>query len=414
MPSILQQRKLRLAAFAAKAATGTTPAADGPLAITGIRTYPLREPVSGRTYTVIKVETSSGLVGYGETMGIPPADLRKAGEAIRSRQATEIEPLRARLHSMPRVRAAVNMALLDIVGKFTKAPVYHLLGGPTRHKARALLRLEGTTDEMLVASCQRAREAGFRAFIVPIPPPERRSQGRALADEMRQRLEALRAVTGEEMDFVLDGAGSLAPADGASLSAALERFHLLWLDQPCPASKLGAMRKLAGRSVTPLGFGSQLDRPGAFQDLLREDAIDILRPDLALTGISEIRRIAAIAETYYVAVAPRHEGGPVATAAALHLAASIPNFYIQQIPWPEAEEDRRMRVEIAGPGVETVEDGFARLLTGPGLGTTVNEAALEKYRELRTAKGRAFEPAKTAGARHPEEAAAKASQEVAE
>ena len=204
-------------------------------------------------------------------MGISPVELRHAGEAIRSRQATEIEVLRARLASMPRVKAAVNMAILDIVGKFTKAPVYQLLGGPTRHKARALLRLEGATDEMLVASCKRAREAGFRAFIVPMPPPERRNQGRALVDAMRQRLEALRAVMGEEMDFVLDGAGSLAPGDGARLSAAFERFHLLWLDQPCSASKLEAMRKLAAGSVTPLGFGSHLYRPGEFQDLLRED-----------------------------------------------------------------------------------------------------------------------------------------------
>src|SRR3990172_908022 len=138
MPSTLQQRKARLAACAAKAAIGTTPAPDGRLAITGLRAYPLREPVSGRTYTVIKIETSSGLAGYGETIGISPLELRQAGEAIRAREATEIEDLRARLSSMPRVRAAVNMALLDIVGKFTKAPVYQVLGGPTRNKARVL------------------------------------------------------------------------------------------------------------------------------------------------------------------------------------------------------------------------------------------------------------------------------------
>lgn len=94
--------------------------------------------------------------------------------------------------------------------------------------------------------------------------------------------------------------------------------------------------------------------------------------------------MAAIAETYYVAVAPRHEGGPVATASALHLAASIPNFFIQQIPWPEAEEDRRMRTEIAGQEVEAIKDGFAMLPVGPGLGTAVNEEALEKYKESQT------------------------------
>jgi galactonate dehydratase len=93
--------------------------------------------------------------------------------------------------------------------------------------------------------------------------------------------------------------------------------------------------------------------------------------------------MAVIAETYYIAAAPYHDGGPIATAAALQLAASIPNFFIQQIPLA-AEADSRMRAEIAGAGLETVKDGFAALPTGPGLGITVNEEALKKYREARS------------------------------
>jgi len=133
--------------------------------------------------------------------------------------------------------------------------------------------------------------------------------------------------------------------------------------------------------VTALGFGRHLHDSGAFQDLLREEVIDVLRPSLALNGISQIRKMAALAEAYYVAVAPHHNGGPVATAAALHLAASLPNFFIQQIPLPAAEADRRMRAELAGVSVERVTDGFAALPTGAGLGITVNEDALEKYKE---------------------------------
>ncbi len=90
--------------------------------------------------------------------------------------------------------------------------------------------------------------------------------------------------------------------------------------------------------------------------------------------------MAAIAETYYVAAAPYHDGGPVATAAALHLAASLPNFFIQQIPLPEAEEDRRMRAEIAGALGRDREGRLRRAASGPGLGITVNEKALEQYR----------------------------------
>jgi galactonate dehydratase len=139
------------------------------------------------------------------------------------------------------------------------------------------------------------------------------------------------------------------------------------------------VRKLAEENVTPLGFGRTVETGGGFQDLLREDAVDILRPDLGRVALTEIRRIAALAETYYIAIAPHHAGGPVATAAALHLAASLPNFFIQEIPHSEAERDQKMRAEITGGSVEKIKDGFAALPTGPGLGITVNEEAAKKY-----------------------------------
>ena len=104
-----------------------------------------------------------------------------------------------------------------------------------------------------------------------------------------------------------------------------------------------------------------------------------VEPDIAIFGIAGARRVAALAEPYYVAVAPRHNGGPVGTAAAIHLAASIPNFFIQHVPVPAAEQDRAMRREIISSAIETGNDGFLELSTAPGLGITVNEAALEKY-----------------------------------
>ena len=79
--------------------------------------------------------------------------------------------------------------------------------------------------------------------------------------------------------------------------------------------------------MVPLSFGRTISDPGIFQDLLREGLIDLLRPDLLVHGITGIRRLAAMAETYYIDVAPWHNGGPIANAAALHPAASIPNFY---------------------------------------------------------------------------------------
>jgi galactonate dehydratase len=88
-----------------------------------------------------------------------------------------------------------------------------------------------------------------------------------------------------------------------------------------------------------------------------------------------------MAETYYVAIAPNHDGGPIGTAAALHLAASLPNFFIQNVPWPQDERDHRMRADLVREPIETVREGFLSLPTTPGLGITVNESALEKYKE---------------------------------
>ncbi len=319
-------RRARLAAFVAQASAREKD--SGPLQISGLRPFPVREPESGRRYTILKIATRAGISGYGETSDLTGPEMVEALRVIQGRQATAFAVFRRELAGMPGVRAAVDMALLDIVGQHVKAPVYQVLGGPTRNKARALARLSGATDEALLAECRRARQAGFRAFMVPVPT------ARPLVPAAERRMNALRAETGEDMDFVLDAAATLTPGEAAGLSAAFERFHLLWFDEPCPVSNLAAVRKLSAERVTPLGFGRRIRTGGAFQDLLREEAIDILRPDIAFTGISEIRRMAVLAETYYVAVAPHHEGGPVSTAAALHLAASLPNFFIQQIPLP--------------------------------------------------------------------------------
>jgi galactonate dehydratase len=375
-----QLRRNRLAAFVAAQVNTTTP--SGPLAISEIRAWPVREPVSRRAYTVLRVSTSGGIAGYGETRAVAPAELESARGIVLHRQATEFEVLRPLLSAIPSLQAAVNMALLDIVGKAAKAPVYQVLGGPTRHKVRTAARLEGGSDSALSDALRRAQSAGFRAFLVPVASVAARNQGQAFVLANRKRLEALRSQAGEQADFILDCAGDLSPGDASSLSAACERFHLLWLDEPCGLAAMGAVRKIAAERVTPLGFGRALHDGAAFQDLLREDSIDVFRPNLALNGISQVRRFAALAEANYVAVAPYHEGGPVATAAAFHLAASIPNFFIQQIPFPGAADDRRMRAELAGASLETVTDGFAALPTGPGLGITVNESALEKYREV--------------------------------
>jgi galactonate dehydratase len=369
-------RRARLSAMLAAQVGGPAPGL-GALSIANCKAYAVREPVSGREYAVLRIETASGNVGWGETHSIAASELARAASVLRGRQATEFGPLHAQLAGLSNLQAAANMALLDIVGQATRAPVCQVLGGPTRHKARALVPLAGADDAALLAALKRAQAAGFRAFLVPAAAPASRNSGQAFILANRKRLETLRAA-GEQLDFAIDCGAALTAGDAASLSDALERLHPLWLDEPCELTNLAAIRKIAAERVTPLGFGRSMTRASAFQDLLREDLIDVFRPDLAQNGITQIRKFAALAEANYIAVAPYHNGGPIGTAAALHLAASLPNFFVQQLPLPEAEADRRFRSELAGATLETATDGYLALPAGVGLGLRINASLLGK------------------------------------
>jgi galactonate dehydratase len=344
---------MRIAPQAAAAAVVAKPAA---LDITEIRHFPLREPVSGNRYSLLKITTRSGLIGWGECGYDPNADIKALQSAWMGKAANTY----ATIPPSTPFRAALDIALLDILGKAANAPVYRVLGGPTRNKVRAY-------------SSPRSQE--FPVAVIDVPAPVSRNQGKAYQNRI---LELINAVP-DDGDFVLAGNGLLTPGDAASVARSVETKHPLWFDEPCSHSNLEAVRKVSNETVCPLGFGDGIDDPGVFQALLREGLIDMVRPDIGIFGISGARRVAALAEPYYVAVAPRHAGGPVGTAAAIHLAASIPNFFIQHVTVPAAEQDRAMRREIVSPVVETNKGGFLELTKSPGLGITVNEAALEKY-----------------------------------
>ena len=289
-------------------------------------------------FSVIRLRTDGGVVGYGECAPLEEAEFQAAMAVVKGREATSFEVIRTLVAGA--AEAAVNIALLDITGKIAKAPIYQVLGGPTRNKVRALAPLGG------VGELAGLRAKGYRAFRVPA----------GLADGAA-KLKELQKAAGEGIDFVLDGAGKMTPGQASSLAGAVERLHPLWLDEPCSMANVRAVGKVSEENVTPLGFGRTARRLADFQEWLREQVVDVLRPDLGRMGISTIRRAAAMAETYYVAVAPYHGGGRIGTAAGLHLAAAIPNFFVLDVP----------------PGTTEVKDGFAALPTGPGLGIEIRE-----------------------------------------
>jgi galactonate dehydratase len=363
------------------------------VAITEILARAVREPVGRRSYAVVIVRTDAGISGVGEATALPDARTAVARilglrRDLIGRDATAIEKVRQILLSpsggrpgeSAAVQGAVNMALLDIAGKLAKAPVYELLGGPTRNKVRALAWLgEPDGPKELLSEVRRARTAGFRAMVVPLRIPEGPARGRGFYRQVVAALESLRAAAGDDLDFVLDCGGRLTPAIAKVLAREFEPFHLLWLDEPLGESDRMALARISAETVTPLGCGRSFVNNHEFLELLRSDAIDALRPDIGRHGITSIRKVAALAETYYVGIAPFHRGGPIATAAALHAAASMANFVIQELPLPADPADRKMRRTLVGKSLESVHDGFLKLPSGPGLGIAVNAEALDEF-----------------------------------
>jgi galactonate dehydratase len=325
------------------------------LDITEIHGFSVREPVSKNQYALLRVTTRAGWIGWGECAHDPDADIKTLQAAWTGKPAHAY----ATIPPASPYRAALDIACLDILGKAANAPVYRILGGPTRNKVRAY----------------SWPHEDFPVSVIELPRAASRNQGKAYQNQIL----ALANAVPTDRDFIVIGNGSLTPGDAASVARTLESKYPLWFDEPCAHSNIEALRKIGDETVVPLAFGAGIDDPGVFQTLLREGLIDLVRPEIGIFGISGVRRMAALAETYYVAVAPRPSGGPVGTAAAIHLAASIPNFFIQQVPLPAEEEDRAMRREIVSPALETGKDGFLQLTTAPGLGITVNESAVEKY-----------------------------------
>lgn len=340
----------------------------------------------GRLYLVVRVDTDDGLSGYAETEAgsVPQAAVDRLKRELHALLGTNParyvrvdEDLRRSGASLAS-RAVANVACLDILGQATKASVYEILGGPTRHKVRAVAVLPTGSDAELRDSVMAAKREGHRAFSVPLAMPSGMERGRRFFTAVRNTLDSLRAAAGEECDFVLDCGGRPSPGEARSIAARMEGFHLLFMDEPCGELSATAQASISKASAVPIGYGRGFTECARFQDLLREDGVDVLRPAPAIHGLTSLRKAAAIAETCYVAVAPFHRGGPIGAAAGLQLCAALPNSFAQETPFSARAADRQLRAAISGWD-ETPVDGFFPLPARPGLGLSVDERALDAH-----------------------------------
>ncbi|MEP6717250.1 MAG: enolase C-terminal domain-like protein [Terriglobia bacterium] len=359
------------------------PAGDHPLKIVQFRAWRVKEPVSDRRYTVVRLQSQGGAFGFGEGGPTLAAEIAAAKAVTIGRRATESEFIRSALRRTPSLEAAVNNAMLDLASRAHNMPIYRYLGGPVRFKARLIGHLEGATATESGPSLERAKRQGIQAFTTAAPLRDAMIPLQAYVDLVKKHFADMQALGGPASEWVLDGAGAMTPGDAASVAVALERSHPIWFDEPTSVITQDALAKIVDESVMPIGLGRNITDLAGFQSLLASGSVNMVRPDLALNSLAKIKRVAALAETHYVGIAPFHNGGPIGSIAGIHLNASLIQAYAQQIPVPASDRAAAMRAEITSGLKETGDKGFFALVNRPGLGIEVNEKALDAFSEER-------------------------------
>lgn len=268
--------------------------------------------------------------------------------------------------------SAIDQALWDILGKFYDAPVHALLGGAIRNKVRLYQHVQVDDhspfqledgDEHIELLTQRAREAvnaGFSMIKTALPGPARHLESAAFVKWQGMRFEALRNAVGDTIDIAIDFHGRTSPDVALAVINEIAPFSPMFVEEPCLPENVPAMAQIAAKSPIPIATGERLFTRWGFREVLEKGAATILQPDLAhCGGISEGRKIAALAETYYAGFAPHNPLGPVNLAASVHLASTIPSFIAQE----QQTFGDGLLVEPFRP-----KNGYLELPMQPGLG----------------------------------------------
>jgi galactonate dehydratase len=355
-----------------------------------------------RNWVFVKVETDvAGLYGWGEcslewkTRSVAGA-LEDFAPMIVGEDPTRIEHLYQKMYRQSFWRtgiiglsaiSGIEQAYWDILGKSLGQPVYKLLGGAVRDKVRMYTHLGGGDMRAVYESqnsadpkvfVDRAHEViarGYNAVKVLITPPTESLNSIAAYKYAERMMEALRLAVGDSVDIMVDCHGRHSLANAVEFCRVLAPYRPFFVEEPVPPENVDVMVEVRKATTVPIATGERLVTRYQFRDLIEKQACHVIQPDLChCGGLWEAKKIAAMAETYTMGVAPHNPLGPVANAVALHFDLSTPNFLIQEdmlsdVPW---------RWEVVQHSL-TSENGYWLPNNSPGLGIEVNEEAAARH-----------------------------------
>ena len=354
--------------------------------IEGFRTFIVHDGY--RSFVFLKLYADDGLTGVGEGTVewnelAAEACLRQTCARIVGTDPFETEALWERLYRDSYWRndliinsaiSAIDQACWDLKGKQRGLPVHALLGGRRRERLRAYANAwywGCETPEQFAAAAVKVVAEGYSALKWdPFGDADMTMRGPLMRAAVAN-VTAVREAVGPDVDLCIEVHGRLAPAWSIEMARRLKPLDPFFYEEPVPTEDVAALARVARAIEIPVATGERLCTKFAFQELFRHQAVDIVQPDLCHAGgLTEVKKIAAMAEASYVQVAPHNASGPIGTAAAVQLDAVIPNFLIQEYFVAQA------------PWIEEVVEGGPRVTSGeiavpdrPGLGVELHEAA---------------------------------------
>jgi galactonate dehydratase len=355
--------------------------------ITAVKAFVVDEVGANRVFA--KVYTDAGLTGLGEgTLGSRclsiAAAIAENERYLLGRDPRDIEGLWQAMYRAPRWRggpilnsaiSALDTALWDILGQSLGVPIYRLLGGACRDRVRICAQIGAAAPEALAEQALAAVAAGYTAVKTsPYPLTDGVVAPRALIRAAVAKVAAMRAAVGDDVDIVFDCHGVFTPVMSVEVARRVEEYHPLFLEETTQAEDLDSLAWVGQRTAAPLATGERLFTKWGFADLVARHLVSHVQPDVAhCGGISELRKIAALAEAHFIDVAPHHGNSEVTTLASLHVDVCTPNCVIQERPLPSP-----LAPELFG-GVVEVVDGHAAPPTRPGLGFDLDEAVAARH-----------------------------------
>jgi galactonate dehydratase len=339
----------------------------------------------------VRLETSDGLIGWGE------ASLEGSAEIVRQTvsQFSEVligaDPSRiVDLHQIlsrgnfyrggpifSSAIAGIDQALWDLAGRRHGVPVYQLLGGPVRDRIRVYGWIGGDDPSEIGQQIEGRVEAGFSAIKMNASGRLGPLATAAELDEIVSRAQAARQALGPERDFAIDFHGRLTLANARRLAPLLEPLRPMFIEEPVAPEKTALLRQITSSTTIPIATGERLYHRTEFRPAL-EAGVAVIQPDLSHAGgITEVRQIASLAEIFDAQLAPHCPLGPIALAACLQVGFATPNYLIQEqsigIHYNQGAEVLDYVLDSQPLGFV---DGYAALLSGPGLGVEIDEAAV--------------------------------------